>query len=410
MKRAGRSEEEEGTEEVFLDACEDGGAATGASPDLPPLRRSARKRKSESEPATTVPTCKGKRPRPLGNGAARQDQKNKSMERTPDGRKQSARTPQTEKRSQNDQERQRQQQEQDPGPAPRTSTEHDKPEMMMFMGGIRTMMREELQKTENSIRGSIGVLDRQFKELREEVREVESRVESMDNRMEEKIEEIIATKYGSSLRNNSGGHWPLDGSNYVEMPSARDNRYWKSRRSLRMWPIRGDGPDMKTAVLTFLATKLRLGEDVISDAENCHIVRIPSAGGKNNKIKHEVVVEFPTVDLRDIVRKAAYNLAGSPESGLRLEVPHHLMKNFKALEATSYRLKQKYKAMKRNIKFDDECCDLVLEFKLHEDAPWKRLKPDQARELQREDGGAEEVSAADVTSLLGEEGDESASE
>ena len=56
--------------------------------------------------------------------------------------------------------------------------------------------------------------------------------------------------------------------------------------------------------------------------------------------------------------------------------------------------------MRRNIKFDDERCGLCLEFKLHDEAPCKRLRPDQAKEMQRMEGEVEEVSASDVTSLL----------
>ena len=81
-----------------------------------------------------------------------------------------------------------------------------------------------------------------------------------------------------------------------------------------MWLVGGEGEEMKSAVLKFLANKLRLGEDVIADAEECHIVQVPMAGTgpsqPKNQIRHEVVVEFPSVDLRDIVRRSAYNLAG----------------------------------------------------------------------------------------------------
>ena len=175
-----------------------------------------------------------------------------------------------------------------------------------------------------------------------------------------------------------------------------------------MWPVGGEGEDMKSAVLKFLANKPRLGEDVIADAEECHIVRVPMAGkGPNqlkNQIKHEVVVEFPSVDLRDIVRRSAYNLAGDRSAGIRLDVPHHLMKNFKALESASYKLKQQYPSLRRNIKFDDEVCDLVLEFRISEGAGWKRLRPQEAKELQRTEGEAEEMTASDISSLLSGDG------
>lgn len=114
---------------------------------------------------------------------------------------------------------------------------------------------------------------------------------------------------------------------------------------------------------------------------------------------HEVTVEFLTVNLRDVVKSSAYNLAGDRESGIRLEIPHHLMQNFKALNAASYKLKMKFPQCKRNIKYDDERCDLVLDFCTDDKSRWKKLKPEQAREMQRE-GEAEAMSTSDMSELL----------
>ena len=383
MTNSNNEDEVSEEQEVFVDASEEGPGA-GASPDLPPLRRSTRKRKSESESTATAAAYKGKRHRPLGN---QEKDKDINMERTPDTNKK------TTSRTQN----------KTPGTSTaKTSTETNQrgkqaeedqiprgPEMMMFMGGIRSMLREELQKTEDALTNRLGGLE-------DRIGRLEDRADDIDSRIDERVEEMVASRLASRPRSDVSG----DGSvNFAEMPSARDKRYWKARRSLRMWPIVGDGSQMKNAVLTFLTGKLRLGEDVIADAEESHIARVP-AGPIKGKIRHEVVVEFPSVDLRDLVRKSAFNLAGDPGSGIRLEVPHHLMKNFKALESASYKLKQKFSNIKRNIKFDDERCDLCLEFKLSEGHAWKRIRPDQAKEMQRSDGEAEELSASEVTSLL----------
>ena len=130
--------------------------------------------------------------------------------------------------------------------------------------------------------------------------------------------------------------------------------------------------------------------------------RIPPSNNKTN-IKDEITVEFPTVGLRDVVRGAAYNLAGQDDAGIRLEIAHHLMANFRALNTASYRLKQKHKECKRNVKYDDEHADLVLDFKTSDKARWMKLRPAQARELLVEGGDeAEEISTADMSRLLGE--------
>lgn len=120
---------------------------------------------------------------------------------------------------------------------------------------------------------------------------------------------------------------------------------------------------------------------------------------KGAKIAHEVVVQFPTVNLHDVVRGAAYNLAGEKKCGIRLEIAHHLMNNFKALSTASYKLKQKYPDCKRNIKYDDERCDLALEFKTCTDGQWRRLRPEQAKQMEYE-ARVDDMSASDMTELL----------
>ena len=152
-------------------------------------------------------------------------------------------------------------------------------------------------------------------------------------------------------------------------------------------------------------TNCGLGEDVLMNLRDCSIRRIPSGTRRANSITNEVTVEFPTVELRDVVRGAAFNLAEHPEAGIRLEIPHHLMSSFKALNAASYRLRMKFKECKRNIKYDDNNFDLVLDFKTGEDSGWRRLRPAQAKEILKEDGGsAEEISTVDLSELLSTRG------
>lgn len=77
------------------------------------------------------------------------------------------------------------------------------------------------------------------------------------------------------------------------------------------------------------------------------------------------------------------------------------MENFKALSTASYRLKRRYPECKRNIKYDDERLDMILDFKTTSDTAWKRLRPSQARTVLKDEGLSEEVSASDLSELLG---------
>ena len=354
-------------EELFVDAV----TSPEAEP-TPRLRRSTRKRKSLAEELDDTRTPQaGKRHRPLG--------KMGGVQRSPDGKKNSTPNPN--------------------GPRPTTSkaaltiqadppTSSHSAEQLLLLGGIRAVLKEELGETESRLTKRMTEVESGFNNLSEEVRSLEKRVEAVERRNETRplggLTEDSLDTHGTMSKDTQG----------------RAARYWKARCSLRLWPIRGEGEDLRIELQKFLTHRLRLGEDVIADTGNCSIRKIPSSK-KNTKIEHEVTVEFPSVELRDVVRGAAYNLAGQDEAGIRLEIPHHLMSDFQALNSASYRIKSKFRDCKRNVKFDDSCSGLVLDFKTDAASNWRKLRPEQAREILRDDGGqAEEMSTADMSELL----------
>ena len=68
---------------------------------------------------------------------------------------------------------------------------------------------------------------------------------------------------------------------------------------------------------------------------------------------------------------------------MRLEIPETLRPNLRALESMSYLLKQSNPTLKRIIKYDDEVMDLVMDVKLNESAPWKKIRPEQAIQAKK---------------------------
>ena len=54
------------------------------------------------------------------------------------------------------------------------------------------------------------------------------------------------------------------------------------------------------------------------------------------------------------MKRAAKELAGTRDAGVRLEIPQSMQPSLKALESVSFHLKQKYPGMRRNIKFNDQ--------------------------------------------------------
>ena len=115
--------------------------------------------------------------------------------------------------------------------------------------------------------------------------------------------------------------------------------------------------------MDFLSTSLDLGPDFCALGSDDVVAVRPGRGTKSRK---EVVVTFPDIETRDLVRSAARNLAGKPSHGMRLEIPEHLRPSLRNLESVSYDLKKRNPNLKRNKKFDDAVMDLVLDIKLND--------------------------------------------
>lgn len=363
-------------EEIFLDAH--------TSPQLPP-RRSARKRKSVTEPDAESVQKKavGKRHRPLGTMVGVQRSPNQAGGQTSSQANSQKKTRPPERRT-------------DPGheKPPEMTIETDPPtdkpskEQMILLGGMRAVLQDELNKTEARLSDRMKTVEDNYNGLRDDLNRLERRLDEVEQRPDKRQTQPVGEESFafpcSSVR--------------LGQSTAKEGRYWKARQSLRVWPIRGEGKAMTVALADFLQDKLLLEEDVVEQVNECKIRRIPN--GRDVKIRFEVSVEFPSVEVRDAVRNAAFNLAGHADSGIRLEIPHHLMANFKALNNASYKLRQKFPGCKRNIKYDDEACDLVLDFRTGQASQWRTLTAGEAKKMAREDGGIDRISAADLSELL----------
>lgn len=175
-----------------------------------------------------------------------------------------------------------------------------------------------------------------------------------------------------------------------------------------MWPIRGGGrPELED----FLKNKLRMDDSFLEDLGPTVIKqnKDPKA-----KIQNEVIVTIETKELRDAVRAQASNLANYPDCGMRLHIPNHLQKDFKALMGLAYDMKQKYSQLRRNVKFDEDDTGLFMDMQLTREGSWKRVKPEQAKQALIRSGndrsGPSAVAADELVELLGDEDCSSANE
>ena len=74
-----------------------------------------------------------------------------------------------------------------------------------------------------------------------------------------------------------------------------------------------------------------------------------------------------------------------------------------SLQAVSYEIKKKYPLARRNVLFDDEAQDLVLDFCVEEGRPWKRMSSTLAKERRKKapaKGGKTEVQEGEIDDLL----------
>ena len=110
-----------------------------------------------------------------------------------------------------------------------------------------------------------------------------------------------------------------------------------------------------------------------------------------------------------MVKAQAPNLANYRDTaGMRLHLPNHLQKDFKALIGLSFDLKKTHKELKRNVKFDEDDLGLFMDIQLKKDGAWKRIKPDQARRALASAGssrgGPDRMGDEEIVGLLSNKG------
>ena len=190
-------------------------------------------------------------------------------------------------------------------------------------------------------------------------------------------------RYSSSYATALASNPPAEESRVLPSISRAtkiESDYWRARNALRLRPI-PLGNDL-AGVTTFLRDTLSLGTEVIDSLGQLRTERIPY--GPKSKQKNEVLVRFASTEARDVVKGSASNLAGQgPDVGIRLELPNHLKSSMKSLQQLSYDIKQTHPHSRRNVLFDDDAMDLVLDICVAEGQPWKRITSSQAKDRLR---------------------------
>ena len=73
----------------------------------------------------------------------------------------------------------------------------------------------------------------------------------------------------------------------------------------------------------------------------------------------------------------------------------------------SYDIKKRHPTLKRNVKFDEDDLGLYIDIQISKDAPWKRIKPEQAKKALAAAGtrpsGPSVYNDDELSGLLGQD-------
>ena len=189
-------------------------------------------------------------------------------------------------------------------------------------------------------------------------------------------------------------------SEVLSKTERQEAKFWKARRSLRLWPVvsldRG-------GVVDFLTEKLKMDRVFVEEEMGeVEVKRVRDFRG-SGEAKDEAVVVFESKSVRDTIKGKAANLANyGQEVGMRLDIPDHLQKDFKLLTNLAYDMKRKNKELKRNVKFDEDEAGLFMDVLLKADGQWRRITTAQARALNsRKRRGPDGFELDELKSLVG---------
>ena len=219
------------------------------------------------------------------------------------------------------------------------------------------------------------------------VAKLDDRIDAVEDNFEKRVADIVSKKLSdigfdpdlsaASLKTVS------DRPNYsavqgpaISAEQRNEEKYWAARKILKIWPVQGD--DLVNGLLTFAKDRLRIEDTII--LQEIGRAEVRRYVDPKSKIAGIVIATFPSREVRDAVKAAATNLAGS-QAGVRMFAPTHLRNDMRVLEKLAYEMKSADGSIRRSIKLDDETLGIILDVKKGNE-PWKRISAAQAREIR----------------------------
>ena len=266
-----------------------------------------------------------------------------------------------------------------------------------------TKMNDDIKKLMATINEKLDKLDKlptgeQFSSFNAKIEQNAAMAESNAKRIadqERNIEKIstsisrIEQEMIESRRSLSGKIRTEIGNNTTQTSGhEEDIEFTRARRSFRMWPVRDDGKGLEEAIKAFIIGALDVDD---YDAKIGGIVSCRSVGGREEGVVYdEVVAEFRNPQIRDYIAARGPKMASyvdsdrKPTCGIRMEVPAHLLPNFKLLKRYGFCLRRREGNLKSHVKFDDYKKNLFMQVRFSgEGEEWLNIYPDEAHEAMR---------------------------
>ena len=210
----------------------------------------------------------------------------------------------------------------------------------------------------------------------EAIEKVDDRIRMVEEGFDARVSSVLSQRIAEEKSNRTG----LLTLSVEEQ--AKERKYHLARRAIHLWPVE-TGPDLARNIRKFLLTQLEIPADKLDNIQIEHAERIDQ--GRRSRIVNEVMVRFPSPDVRDLVQSYAPNLAGKREVGIRMNIPQHLRGLFKLFETHGGKLKQQHgDGLKRSIKFHDPTQSLIMDVRLPNDNEWVRIHNEEIIKISKE--------------------------
>lgn len=244
------------------------------------------------------------------------------------------------------------------------------------------------------------------KDIAEQVSTNTKKISEIDSRLDSRIAAAVnqemqkITKEIDQLKN--GRERPQT----MALNVGDDTAYWRSRRSVRIWPIKCRDNDLWGSVGDFFFNVLLIPKSNLNQTSVESIRRIGAGKRRNpSKIHDEVLVTFCDCTTRDMIFSYASNLARYKDNhdrpGIRLDIPDQLKGTFSDLERYGAGLRKKLgPELKRNIKFEDGNKSMYIDVLFPGDTTWTKIPHTLAKEQLDEQDARTTVSARERLSSI----------